>query len=758
MKNKLLLLALLLPWYSYGQTKARFIKGTVLGRNMQALPGVNISLEGSYDGGTSDSSGQFSFETSDTSTMLIFEKADYEALYMEIESKGDVEVQVKMKQAFTELNAVSVSAGVLSQKQISVLNPIDVVTVAGSAGDISGALKTLPGTQQINDREGLFVRGGTGDETQQFIDGAMVRNAFLTGLPNLGTRGRFSPFLFKGTVFSPGGYSAQYGGALSGAVMLQSIDLPERTSASLNLSALGAGGGYQHLSEDQTFSIGASYNYTNLGLYFKIVPQLLDYENAPVYHSGDFNIRKKLGKGMLKFYTYGSLGRVGIYRPYLDSYTDSAGYLLKTGTRLQNNNLYTNLSYSTYFNKGWDLSAVVSYSTNTDSFGAYSTPYAQTDFGDIVSGVKNLNHFGTGRIKVGKSVTPKLDLTMGLETQISKERFDSRYYPTQSVSEQSFEDMYSAAFFESEFYANNDLGIKAGLRYEYSDLLQKSNIAPRISVGYRLGKLGELSAAYGHYYQKPNPQFLYNSTDFEYQKATHYVATFTKSMKDRLLRVEGFYKGYDELITYQSDQYGFQFYAPPLSGLSQLGDGYAQGIELYYRDKKSIKGIDFWVSYSYLDTRRKFLNFPVSVQPDFAAQHTGALVVKKFWVKYNFGINASYNFASGRPYFDPNTDLDAQGQVRADHFMQNQSPVYGSLSLSANYLREFGNVFSVFVLSVSNVLNQTQIYGYNFATTPDAQGYYRSAPVLPGARRFVFLGAFFSLGIDRSQEAINNNL
>jgi hypothetical protein len=33
--------------------------------------------------------------------------------------------------------------------------------------------------------------------------------------------------LFKGTVFSTGGYSALYGQALSSALILESIDLPE---------------------------------------------------------------------------------------------------------------------------------------------------------------------------------------------------------------------------------------------------------------------------------------------------------------------------------------------------------------------------------------------------------------------------------------------------------------------------------------------------------------------------------------------------
>ena len=37
-------------------------------------------------------------------------------------------------------------------------------------------------------------------------------------MPDVPGRGRFSPFMFGGTVFSTGGYSAEYGQALSGVI------------------------------------------------------------------------------------------------------------------------------------------------------------------------------------------------------------------------------------------------------------------------------------------------------------------------------------------------------------------------------------------------------------------------------------------------------------------------------------------------------------------------------------------------------------
>ena len=94
------------------------------------------------------------------------------------------------------------------ERKTTVLKPLDIVTTAGAQGDIVGALKTLPGAQQIGESEGLFVRGGDGSETKTIIDGMMVNKPFFSSAPDIASRGRFSPFLFKGTIFSTGGYSA----------------------------------------------------------------------------------------------------------------------------------------------------------------------------------------------------------------------------------------------------------------------------------------------------------------------------------------------------------------------------------------------------------------------------------------------------------------------------------------------------------------------------------------------------------------------
>src|SRR4026209_885396 len=269
---------------TFGQTLSLFLfigianqisaQTTITGKvtdKKNPLVAVSITLKDTYDGATSDSSGKYSFKTSEKGEFLLTATSvGYRPFEQKITLNGQstLTIDIVLKEEVTELSAVVISAGTFEasdrKKAAAVLNSIDIVTTASANGDVTGALKTLPGAQQIGESEGLFVRGGTAAETKIFIDGTLVNNFFQGGAPNIAGYGRFSPFLFNGTVFSTGGYSALYGQALSSALILESIDFPDRTSANLGVSIIGINGGYQHLSKKKNFSIGGDYSYTNL--------------------------------------------------------------------------------------------------------------------------------------------------------------------------------------------------------------------------------------------------------------------------------------------------------------------------------------------------------------------------------------------------------------------------------------------------------------------------------------------------------------
>ena len=216
----------------------------------------------------------------------------------------------------------------------------------------------------------------------------------------------------------------------------------------------------------------------------------------------------------------------------------------------------------------------------------------------------------------------------------------------------------------------------------------------------------------------------------------------------RTFRTEVFYKKYDNLYKTANDAFGRTVAA------NNTGNGYAQGLEFFWRDKKTFKGMDYWISYSYLDTKRDYLNFPGSMQPNFVAKHTSSLVIKKFVLPWKTGFNASYNFATGRPFYQIKYD-NAQGK----YFINDGGRTinYNNLGFSVNYLPNLGSknpkTFIVWVLSVSNVLGQKQVFNYNYGSITN-----RKEPIGPTSKRFVYIGCFMSFGVDKTEDAINNNV
>ena len=173
------------------------------------------------------------------------------------------------------------------------------------------------------------------------------------------------------------------------------------------------------------------------------------------------------------------------------------------------------------------------------------------------------------------------------------------------------------------------------------------------------------------------------------------------------------------------------------------GSGYAKGIELFWRDKKTFKGFDYWITYSFLDTKRDYLNFPTLAQPSFAANHTASIVVKKFFAKQATNIGLTYTYASGRPYYNPNRSNE--------DFLSDKTIDYHNLGLSIAYLPKIKKTFSVIVLTVSNILGNQQVFGYNYSK----QDVSRRIAVTPVNNPFVFLGLFINIGVDRTNDVIN---
>ena len=708
------------------------ISGKISFKN-KGIKDISVTLKNTYDGATTDENGHYSFQTSEKGNqVLVFTNPKFVEVEKPILIENqNITINSELKEQISEIDAVVISAGSIEasdkKRATALLTPIDIYTTAGADGQISSALNYLPGVQKVGESEGLFVRGGTGAETKIFMDGSLINNYFSNSVPGVAGRDRFNTSLFKGNIFSSGGYSALYGQALSGVLILESVDLPDTSSFDFGISPIFASGSFQKLSKDKTYSFGTSLSYFNLGLVQQIFKYNTDFSKPAQGFGGDANFRiKTKSGGMFKYYGSFDTNQMAVKSTSLEPEYD------QTKVDLNSANMYHNLSFKQKFGK-YLLNAGTSYSYN-DAKLNFAT--LKNDVETPQTAFNNKDNYFNFKTVLERKINKISAIRSGVEFNNAHEtnNFNKNYT-----------DLLSSVFAETDLGFSNNLSAKVGVRAESSSYLDKTNVAPRFALAYRLSKDWTSSFAYGIFYQNPESKYLNSNTPWTFQKAEHYILQVQKSSEGRSFRLEAFYKDYQKLVKTFGDQYA-------QTAINNNGNGIAKGAEIFWRDKKTFKNIDYWVSYSFLDTKRDFMNYPISLVPSFAAKHTLSVVAKKFVTDWKTGFNLSYTYASGRPYYDI-VSQNGTNILRHEGTLKD----YSGLNFSVNYLPNLGKkdakAFTVLVLSVSNILGNKNVYGYNFSK--DGM---RSSAVVPPINTFVFIGAFISFGVDKTNDAINNNL
>ena len=709
-----LLVGILLFWsvqLAWSQVR---VEGTVLNSQDKAIKGANVYILDSYDGTSTDSLGHFGFVTElEGSQILIISYVGFESANIPIDlDAGTPAIHIELKEDISTMDPVVITAGTFEAGMSGkgeVLKPLDIVTTAGATADIAGALNTLPGTTTVGEEGRLFVRGGDGSETLTFIDGLGVLDSYSTTLPNVATRSRFSPMMFSGMSFSTGGYSAEYGRALSSALILnqKSVALQDRT----DLSFMTVGLDVAHTEAFDNASFSGKIQYTNLTPYMALVPQRLDWISAP--ESIETNVAYRRSTDKLDLKTYGmwnwSTMKVN-HRP--------VGIDTSIATTVNNQYLYLNTFLSHPISLKSSVRGGVSLTrSKTDAI------QPQGSQSDDLKGV---------HVKGAFLLDPLRFLTLNLGTEVFVNHIDQRLGSSDTDFTNKFYQTINASFVEGTWAISNYVSLRTGIRAEYYSNLDLWSFDPRLSLAIKAGQSSQLGASWGLFRQNVNYEFLLGDNNLQQQEAEHYILSYQVKIKNRVLRLEAYNKQYDQLIKVDNS-----------GSLSNRGDGYARGIDLFWRDNRTFQNIDYWISYSYVKTERNYLNYPTASVPGFVASHNFSFVYKHWFQTLRSQLGLTYTLASPRSYDDPNQDA----------FNSGRTPSYHDLSMNISYLAK-PNLIVYF--SMTNVLGIKNIYGYEFSPRPDENGLYASRAIVPPADRFLFLGVFLTLSKENTMNQLPN--
>lgn len=695
------------------------VSGKVIDNQGKPVIGANVYIKGTYDGTATNEEGIFTFETDVIGEQtLVASSISYEAFSKTAHITTFSNFIIKLKDDVNTLDAVTVNAGTFKagdNAKVTALKPLDIVTTAGALGDFVGALQTLPGTSNVAEDGRLFVRGGDAEETQIFVDGMRVFTPYSPSANNIPSRGRLSPFLFKGITFSTGGYSAEYGQALSSVLLLNSVDEPQEEKTEIAIMSVGVGLG--NTKKWNKCSLSLNTSYINLAPYQKL------YSDNNKWHKPV----ESLGGEAVYRYRFNNDGLLKVYGAYsavnFDLTQEDINEIDGLRFGLKNRNLYVNTSYKDFLEKDWSIATGVSFANDRSDL-----KFSSANITDI----ENSAHF---KFTLNKYFSSRYKLNFGAEYFITN--FTENYNDETIENEYGFANNIFSSFIETDIFFSKNLATKIGIRGEYSELLQEFNLSPRISLAYKSGSNSQFSLAYGQFFQNPKNEYLKFNTDFTAENTTHWIANYQYVKNKQIFRAEAYYKDYNDLVKFDTPL------ALPISTYSNSGNGYAKGLDVFWRDNKSIKNTEYWLSYSFLDTERNYKNYATSATPNFASKHNASLVIKHWIEDWKSQIGLSYNFASGRNYTDPNKS----------GFLNEQAKNFNSLNANYAYLI---SPQKILYFSISNVLGTKNVNGYQYANQTNTDGLFDRRAITPAADRFFFIGFFWTISDNKNDNQLDN--
>ncbi len=685
--------------------------GVVKDRNNKPISGVNVQLQNTYHGSITDSLGFFTFKAEiHSDAVLLFTHINYKPTQSVVNPVENTLLEIIMEERITVLDEVVVSSsiGYLKNKSLGI-SKLDTYTNPHSNGDLALALRATPGLQQIGDKEGFFVRGGNSDETVVSINGITIDNFFTSGINSISGRSRFEVGLFKGINFATGDIPVAYGNAMSGSLELTIDDIPESDLLGFGISPIYVTTNAGKLFSNKTGYIEAAVSFSNPSLYYPLfLKKNWRFHGNNNGLVGTFRLQKKFSNN--SFITF--LSSIGY---------DNKGLTLDekeitSGSKLRDLTTFNMFNYKNYINS----SSVLDFSAG------YSKTIKNTSFliNDEIATSKNN---GANLFQVHFAITRNLRalrLNAGVDFFNESKKFNLKH----------FSDMTFATYFSSTFSLKHiPFLLNLGCRSEYSSYYKKWDILPRALMSYNIDNDNSLTLGIGRYSQKENTFIIYGLTPSSKSYSVQYNLTYKfKSSHRKLLRIQAYLKKYNNLTKAKQIIDGYS--------ITNEGTGYANGVDFFWKDAQSISGVEYSISYSYLDSKRDYLFGDFNALPTFAAKHNGSFVLKYYSPKISSQFGVALSYRSGLPFL-----------IKERNILK-QTPGMFSMDIAYNYIFSTNKMRGVISLSIPNILNNNTIIGYQL----NYEGKLKN--ISYPTNQAIFLSFFLNFGVDRISEIVNSIL
>lgn len=658
------------------------IKGRVFDAvNNEALPFVNIVIQGTATGTSTDIDGKYEIKNLKPGTYTIFatfvgykNKIMYE---IDVNSVSAAVVNILMEQTVEDLSGVEIKASPFVKKEES---PISMRTISanelsrypGGNRDISKVIQSFPGVAAtVAYRNDIIIRGGAPNENRFYLDGIEVPNInhFATQGSSGGPAGMLNIDFIREVEFSSSAFPANRGNVMSSIMEFYLRDgNTDKVGGKFTIGASDIG-----LSLEGPLHKNSSFILSARQSYLKLLFGLLKLPFLPTYN--DFQLKYKWkpnNKNEITVLGLGAIDRFKLNTKLQESGTDQQKYLLRYLPVTNQWNYMIGAKYVHFFKESY-LTAVLSRNFLNNKSNKYQNNVEEQE--NLLQDYRSQEVENKFRIEHTARLNKAIKINFGLNVEYDKynnSTFNKIATPfgVDTIDFKSEFDMWRYGVFgQASFLLFRDrFALSLGLRMDGNDYDESMKnplhqISPRVSFTVRLTDDLTLVTNAGWYYQLPpytvlgyrdvNYEMVNRNNNVSYINVYHLVAGVEYLTKFNMkINAEGFYKVYSKYPFLVRDSIslanlGSDFGIIGNDEVVSTSKGRSMGIEVMAQ-QKLYKGFYGIVTYTFVKSEFKDKNNQY-VSSSWDNEHIVNITLGKSF-KHYWDVGVKWRFSMGSPY------------------------------------------------------------------------------------------------------------
>lgn len=656
--------------------------------------------------------------------ILVARHIGYNTYIEEIEiEKYNLRINIQLHSQEIELGEIVVKNRKKDEPGISTINVdpelLDRLPSFSGEAELFKALELLPGIKTANEiSSGLYVRGGSPDQTLVLVDGTIMYNPAHLG--NFSST--FNSDAIQSIKLIKGAFPAQYGGRLSSVldVRLRS-GTKEREKGNIAFGSISS-----RVAVEGPLGDNATYMISGRKMYYDVLQKnFFEDSITPLYNFYDLNtkISYNISDSDL-LWIEGILSRDKLYNPtasgninYNIEWENNAVTL--NWFKIGSNSIFLNnsISYVDY-----RFRSILEDNSNNSSGSDYFSSSILRDF--FLKSNAEI-HFRENHI-----------VKMGAELAIHNYNLIYNDFYNETLekkmnSDQGILSAEAALYFENSWRIFPKLETNLGLRFYYFKDQEYFRLEPRLSASYIVNENLHLNAAFAIAHQflhlivrndisLPTDLWYPASKKINPGRSHQYVLGLDSFFDDKEyeLSLEGYYKKLENLYEFKNG--AALTPGKSIEDLLTKGQGEAYGVELFFNKRKG--DLTGWMGYTLSWTKRKFddLNSGQIFYPRYDRRHDISIVAS-YKLSENFSIGASWTYATGKGYTVPtgkyqfqNIGFDQSTNIQIDYTERNayRLPSYHKLDLNAAYKFNWMGYRCKTYLNLLNVYNRQNPFAY----------------------------------------------